>query len=165
MPLYNPVTSTGGVAPGLHPTYNPSNGGTNFSFGQIGFYGLYVAESAATITKAECFLPFIQASSTIEIGIYDYTSLSLLASGTAVTGSTAAVYLTVTLASTTLTRGGHYWYAILNRTAESTTQLLAMSGQNNVIYTFTLGSKTALDATLPTSGRSSTTQVPYIMFY
>lgn len=166
MPLYNPAAGGGG-SPGLHPTFNPASGGTNFAFGQTGYYGLYEAEAATTITKADIYLPYIVTGSTIEVGLYDYiTPFALLASGTATTGSTAAVYLTITFGSSyTTTRGGRYWYALLNRTNESTTQSLAMSGQNNSIYTFSLGSKTALDANLPTAGRSSTTQVPYILFY
>jgi hypothetical protein len=70
--------------------------------------------------------------------------------------------------SASVTAGGHYYYAILNRTAESTTQFASMSGTNNAVFSFNLTGKTALDSgatTLPTSGRNSTNSIPYIMFY
>jgi hypothetical protein len=150
-------TAAGGGSAALPPTFMTPLATSNFSFGQTGYYGIYTAGVAKTITKAETFLPFITASSVIEIGIYDQTSLSLLASGTVTTTSTAGSYA--------LSAGQHCWYALLNRTAESTTQVAAMFGQNSSTYSFNLTSKTALDATLPTPGRNSTNAIPYLMFY
>jgi hypothetical protein len=150
---------------GLAPTFAVTTATSNTSFGQVGFYGLYTANVSKTITSAETYFPYITSGSTIEIGMYLVSTNVLLGSGIATTTGTAG-YVTVTMGTSfAVTAGTHYYYAILNRTNESTSQFANMSGTNNVIFSFTLTGKTTLDTTLPTSGRNSTNAIPYIMFY
>ncbi len=158
-----PPGGSGGTSDlGFAPSISLLSYNANSSLARTAWYGIFTSNISGIATKAVVYAPYVQTGSIIQIGIYSVETGNVLGSGTVTTTSTAG-FITVTFsAAITLVAGAAYYYALLNKTNEGTTQFLGVSNSNLITLTSNTTDTTSLPASFPTTGRNPTNLTYYI---